>query len=277
MVSLVVPGSSERMLAKSREFEVDELVLDLEDAVTPDRKPEALQLVLQALAAGCRAARTAVRVNPVGSEWIETELSALAGATRRPDSVVLPKAEDSDDLSGVVSALQGIGVQALIETARGLSRVDELAARPGVEAVILGYADLAVSLGRTPVGAADLTLWLPAQERLLTAARAAGIRAIDGPFLGLEDHEALAASSSRAAQLGFDGKWAIHPGHLEVIAEAFRPDPQSVERAREVISALLSAPGRGAVQVNGQMVDEPVRLAALRTLERAGVDLEGRP
>lgn len=265
------------MLAKARELAVDELVLDLEDAVTPDRKPQALRLVLDVLASGTAAHRTAVRINPIGSAWADAELRALADAGTRPDSIVLPKTEDPYDAGRALEAAGGIGVQALIETATGLSRVGELAAQPGVQALILGYADLAISLGRTPAGAANLDLWLAAQDRLLTAARVAGIRAIDGPFLAIGDEAGLAQASSRAAELGFDGKWAIHPAHVPTIAEAFRPDPQSVERAREVIAALRSAPGQGAIQVNGQMVDEPVRLAAVRTLQRAGIEIEDQP
>lgn len=272
MVSLVVPGSSERMLTKARALPVDELVFDLEDAVTADRKPEALELVLAALGAGAAAQRVAVRINAPASPWAEAELSALAGASARPDSVVVPKAEDPGELAGVIGRLDGIGVQALIETAAGLSRVDQLVSQPGVEGLILGYADLAVSLGRTPTGAANPDLWLAVQDRFLIAARAAGVRAIDGPFLTIRDAHGLQRSAGRAAELGFDGKWAIHPDQVPAITDAFRPDEAAITHARQVIAALRARPGQGAVQLNGAMVDEPIRLAALRTLERAGLD-----
>lgn len=104
------------------------------------------------------------------------------------------------------------------------------------------------------------------------AARSAGVRAIDGPFLGLDDQVGLVRSATRAAELGFDGKWAIHPAQMEPIAQAFRPDAQAIAQARQVIEALRNAQGDGAIRMSGQMVDEPVRLAALRTLERAGID-----
>jgi citrate lyase subunit beta/citryl-CoA lyase len=273
MVSLIVPGSSERMLAKARTLAVDELILDLEDAVTPERKPEALDLVLNTLGADHSAAtEVAVRINPPASPWGENEIEALAGAPSRPNTVVVPKAEDPAELAALAHRLNGIGLQVLIETAAGLNRVDEVAAQPGVHALILGYADLAVSLGRTPAGAATLDLWLAAQDRVLVAARSAGVRAIDGPFLGLDDQAGLVRSAARAAELGFDGKWAIHPAQMDPIAEAFRPDEEAIAQARQVIESLRDAPGDGAVRVNGQMVDEPIRLAALRTLERAGID-----
>lgn len=260
------------MLAKARQLRVDELILDLEDSVTPDRKRDALQLVLETLATGSEASRVSVRINPTGSEWAEAELRTLAETADRLDSVVVPKAEDPFDLGQAVEALGGIGVQALIESATGLTRMDELATQPGVEALILGYADLAISLGRTPGGAADLDLWLPSQDRVLLAARSAGVRAIDGPFLAIDDADGLGRSAARAAALGFDGKWAIHPAHIQAISDAFRPDEADIGHARQVLSALRGAPEHGAIQVNGQMVDEPVRLAALRTLERAGLD-----
>jgi citrate lyase subunit beta/citryl-CoA lyase len=259
------------MLARARALPVDELVIDLEDAVAPDRKPEALQLTLDALATGNAATRTAVRVNPVGSAWHASELRALTSAAARPDSIVLPKAEHPDELRKVLDGAEGIGVQALVETATALAHADELGATPGVKALILGYADLAVSLGRSPAGAANLDLWLAAQDRVLVAARAAGIHAIDGPFLKLDDEDGLVGSATRAADLGFDGKWAIHPSQVEPIAHAFRPDEEAITHAREVIAALKQAPADGAIRVGGQMVDEPVRLAAVRTLERAGL------
>jgi len=273
VVSLVVPGSSEKMLAKARGLAVSELVIDLEDAVVADRKAEALGLTVQALAVGGFAAsRVAVRLNPVGSAWIDAELEGLAGAAVRPDSIVVPKVSGPSDLSAVSC---GIAIQALIETAVGLAAVREIAAvgaGGSLEAVILGYADLAVSLGRTAAGAGDLDLWLAVQETVLVAARAAGIRAIDGPFLTIADVDGLSASASRAAQLGFDGKWAIHPAQVAPIVSAFRPPAEAVRRAREVIAVLARAEshGAGAVEHDGLMIDEPVRLAALRTLALAG-------
>jgi citrate lyase subunit beta/citryl-CoA lyase len=97
------------------------------------------------------------------------------------------------------------------------------------------------------------------------------VPAIDGPFIWIDDAEALAASATRAAELGFDAKWAIHPSQLAPIEQAFIPSTAEVEHAHAVIEALANAGGVGAVRVDGEMVDEPVRLAALRVLARAGV------
>jgi len=280
---LVVPGSSERMLAKAREIDAGEIVIDLEDAVVPERKDEARELALAALAAGgFRAPAVAVRVNAPGTPWAHLDLIALGTAERRPDSVVIPKAQSAGDLAFVARLLDGVEqaagrrhplpVQALVETAGGLRALDHIAAATArLVAIIVGYADLAVSLGRSPQGAADLDRWIAVQDAVLATARAAGLRAVDGPYLAIDDHDGLRASATRGAELGFDAKWAIHPVQLEIIAGAFIPDPQEVARAEAVLAALAGAGGaHGAVSLNGEMLDEPVRLAALRTLARAG-------
>jgi len=276
VVSLVVPGSSERMLAKARSVPVDEIVIDLEDAVASERKPAALTAALEALAAGgFSAARVSVRVNGIETEWAEAELSALSRAPSPPAAIILPKASQGaiEQAAAAIRADCPIQLQALIETADGLLAIEQAAAaaRGRLEALVIGYADLAVSLGRTPAGAQSLELWLAVQDRVLTAARANGLRAIDGPFLSLDDQAGLERSATRAAQLGFDDKWAIHPAQIEPIRNAFAPTEPEVEDARAVIEALEAAQrnGAGAARLAGRMLDEPVRLAALRTLARA--------
>jgi citrate lyase subunit beta/citryl-CoA lyase len=262
------------MLAKARGIDVGEIVIDLEDAVVPERKLEARAATVAALAeGGFRAGAISVRVNAPRTPWGNDDLLAIAGAERRPGSVVVPKVEGAGDLAVVDRLLQGVelGVQALVETARGIQALHELtAASPRLQAIVLGYADLAASLGRSRAGAAKLDLWLALQDTVLVAARAAGVRAIDGPYLAIDDQDGLRDSATRAADLGFDGKWAIHPSQLETIAAAFTPGPDEVIHAEAVIAALEGAVGDGAVSLDGEMVDEPVRLAALRTLARAG-------
>jgi citrate lyase beta subunit len=278
MLSLVVPGSSERMLAKATRLEVEEIVIDLEDAVVPARKPEALAAAVRALAEGGFAAgRVSVRINPLDTDWAADELAALGSAKVPPAAIIVPKASRSALLRADV-ALADVSnsttrLQALIETADGVARVEQVAgASTRLEALLIGYADLAVSLGRSPSGAADLDLWLAVQDRVLAAARAFGLRAIDGPYLSIDDTAGLDRSAGRAAALGFDGKWAIHPAQIDLIRTAFRPTTAEVQHAWAVIEALAAAAtyGSGAVALDGRMLDEPVRLAALRTLARAG-------
>ncbi len=271
------------MLAKARGIDVDELIIDLEDAVLPERKSEALAAVLEALdGAGFKAGRVLVRVNAIGTAWVHRELIALSEVTAIA-GIVVPKVQSAGDLAFVDRLLDGaelacerhqrLHVQALIETARGLAGLDRIvSASPRLEALILGYADLSASLGRSRAGAGDLDRWLAVQDAVLIAARAAGLRAIDGPHLGLEDTDELIAAARRAADLGYDGKWAIHPSQLEPIAAEFKPSRAEVEHAESVLRTLARAAqdGGGTVAMDGEMLDEPVRLAALRTLSRAG-------
>ncbi len=269
---LTVPGSSEKMLAKAATLAADEIVFDLEDAVAASAKGEARERVAKLLASGdWRGRRVAVRINAVGSPWWEDDISAVA-ATRHPRlSLVVPKVESPDTLATVDARLANaaVGVQALIESAAGLAAARDIAASRGrLEALILGYADLAASLGRP----ADSTQpWLFAQETLLLAARANGLQAIDGPFFAIADAEGLARSADIARQLGFDGKWAIHPGQIAAINAAFTPGEAEVARARALIAAMEDAAGRGqgAATFQGGMIDEAMRVAALRTLARA--------
>jgi citrate lyase subunit beta/citryl-CoA lyase len=254
------------MLAKARGIDAGEIVIDLEDAVVPERKREALSMAVTAIEqGGFRAPAVSVRINARDTEWADAELAALDG-TPGLTSIVVPKVERHDHIDDVPHR-----VQALVETAAGVQNLRQIAT--AADAIVLGYVDLAASLGRSPAGARNLDLWLAIQDAFLTAARAAGIRAIDGPHVVIDDSAGLAASARRAAELGFDAKWAIHPSQLGPIADAFAPSAEEVEHAQAVLDALSKAAqaGDGAVALNGEMLDEPVRLAALRTLARAGV------
>jgi len=281
---LSVPASSERMVAKAPAIGADELVLDLEDAVAPAAKDGARVQLVEALASGAwREVQASVRVNAPRTPWCHADLVAVASAPAPPLSVVVPKVEGAGDLAFVERLLDGaeraagcarpLRVQALIETPAGLARVQEIAsASPRLDALILGYADLGASLGRSSAGAADLDGWRPAQEAVLLAARAGGLQAIDGPHLAIADEEGLRAAATRARDAGFDGKWAIHPSQVTVLNELFTPTAAELEHARAVIAALDEAEragGRGAVALDGEMLDEAVRVAALRTLARA--------
>lgn len=270
------------MLVKARDIDADEVVIDLEDAVVPERKAEALHQVVATLGEQSFAARSLfVRVNAIGSRFVHTELIALA-QTDQLDGVVIPKVESAGDLAFVDrlldSAEQATGrsaplkTHALIETAHGVTNLNEIVAESDrLEAVILGYADLSVSLGRSPRGMADLDRWLAVQDTILIVARAAELLAIDGPYLNINDSDGLSRAANRAADLGFDGKWAIHPSQIDPIAAAFMPSAEEIEHAKRVLGALRKAAdnGGGAVALDGEMLDEPVRLAALRTLQRA--------
>lgn len=274
------------MLEKAADLEVDEIVLDLEDAVAPAAKEEGREAVLAALVDPRWSGRTvAVRVNAPRTPWCHRDLVALAGLAAQPGSIVLPKVESAGDLAFAERLLDGaeadgrerpLRIQALIETAAGLGRAGEIAAASErLEALILGYADLAASLGRGRAAAADPAAWLAAQDAVLVAARANGLQAIDGPHLGVEPDDAFLAAARHARELGFDGKWAIHPSQVEPLEELFTPSPEEVDHARAVVEALARAEregNAGAVALDGEMLDEALRASALRTLARHGAN-----
>jgi len=275
------------MVAKATTLAADEVVLDLEDAVVPAEKDSARARVGRALEGQAwQGRRASIRVNAPGTPWCHADLIAAASFGPALGSVVVPKVESAGDLAFVERLLDGaeraagrerpLRVQALIETAAGLSRVQEIAgASERLDALILGYADLGASLGRSTAGAADLDGWRPAQEAVLLAARAHDLQAIDGPYLGIEPDERFLAAATRGRDAGFDGKWAIHPRQVPVLDELFTPTEAELAHAHAVVAALDEAArvsGRGAVALDGQMLDEPVRVAALRTLARAAND-----
>jgi citrate lyase subunit beta/citryl-CoA lyase len=281
---LVVPAAPAAKLAKGATLAADEVVLDLEDAVVPAVKDEARAAVASALGGEWAAESVAVRVNAIGSPWCHSDLAALAASEREVVTAVLPKVEHVHDLAFADRLLAGaeaaagrttpIRLLALIETAAGLAAAAEIArASERLDGLVLGYADLAASLGR--LGGAASQDWRYAQESVLVAARAAGIQAIDGPHLATRDDDAFRAGVMHARTLGFDGKWAIHPAQLDTLREAFTPTDAEIADAREVLAALDRAAGEGAgaVAAGDQMLDEALALSARRVLARAG---EGR-
>jgi len=283
---LSVPASDERKIAKALDSPADQVVLDLEDAVEPGSKDRARDVLVSVLSGlpDSAAGRVTVRVNPARSPWCVEDVRALAGLPVLPGSIVLPKVESPGDLAFVDRLLDGAearsgrsrptGVQALVETAAGVAALPDTArAGERLEALVLGYADLAASLGVVAPPDRRAPLWLPVQTALLVAARSAGLQAVDGPHLGVHVDEGFSAATQRARDLGFDGKWAIHPRQVEALNEAFTPTQEEVEHARAVLDALERGAregAAGAVLLDGQMLDEAVAVGARRVLARAG-------
>ncbi|MEE2056994.1 HpcH/HpaI aldolase/citrate lyase family protein [Rhodococcus artemisiae] len=270
---LVAPGSDERKAGKALASAADEVVLDLEDAVTPDRKPAARDLIAPLVRDHGAGRTVSVRINGRGTEWFEDDLRACAELGTALASIVFPKVESADDLTEahrILGENSGVGIQALIETPAGVQNIDEIVAGPRAVGVIIGYADLGAALGRARTALPEH--WLYVQDRVLHAARAAGLQAIDGPFLGIADDDAFRHSAQWVSDLGFDGKWVIHPAQIESATAAFTPTDEQVEAARKVLAALegAEARGAGAAQLDGQMLDEAVAVAARRTLTKIG-------
>jgi len=256
------------MLAKAPSLGADEAIVDLEDAVAPADKEQARELGVAAVRRGPLAPTTAIRVNARGTPWWEDDLRAAAEA--RPDVVVLPKVESPEDVSAAAALLpEGTGLEAQIETARGLVEAERIAAAGcGLEALVLGPADLAASLG-VPVltigaGTSDYAL-----ARVVAAARAFGLQPVDGPHAVLGDDLGLVTSARRALAHGYDGKWVIHPSQIEPVHLVFTPSPADLERAERILAAAA-----GAARFEGELVDEASRRLAESLLSRAASGAE---
>jgi citrate lyase subunit beta/citryl-CoA lyase len=253
------------MLAKAPSLGADEVIVDLEDAVTPGEKEQGRELALAALQRGPLGRTTALRVNGRSTPWWEDDLRAAAEA--RPDIVVLPKVESAEDVSAASELLPpDTGLEVLIETARGFADAERIAAAGhGLEALVLGPADLASSLG-VPVltigdGVADHVL-----DRVVAAARASGLQAIDGPHARLGDDLGLVLSTRRALEHGFDGKWVIHPSQIAPVNFVFTPSPAEVARAKRILEGT-----GGAARFEGELVDAASQRLAEALLRRAEV------
>jgi len=246
------------MLAKAALLPADEIVVDLEDGVPAEEKESARRRLDGAVAAGTLA----VRVNGLRTPWWREDVAAVAD--RRPDVVVLPKVESPDEIAEIGELLpDGVGLEAQVETARGLVEVERIAAAGGpLEALVFGPGDFAASLG-VPVltigaGAFDYAL-----ARISVAAHAFGLQAVDGPYADLRDLDGLRRSAERALAHGFDGKWVVHPDQITPVTEAFTPGEEELERARRILAAA-----DGASRIEENMVDAATKKLAAAVLAR---------
>jgi citrate lyase subunit beta/citryl-CoA lyase len=274
------------MIAKARGMIADEVIIDLEDSVPADHKGQARRTVLAALADGDWLAPTiAVRINGTGTRWCHRDvIELIEGGGERLASLIIPKVQSAADvefvarLASMVERESGrkspVGLELLIETATGLRCIHEAAhASDRVESLIVGYADLAASLGR-PIAVADDPggiYWRWVLETVLVAARDAGIQAIDGPHFQIGDLDGLRARAKLARTLGYDGKWALHPTHVEPLNDVFSPTQEEFDRAAAILQELeraATADGRGAVLLDGEMIDEASRKQATQVLAR---------
>ena len=262
VVGLYVPGDRPERFAKALAAGADQVILDLEDAVAPERKAVARAAVADLLR-DPPDGRLAVRPNGHGTPWHDDDLAMLAGLPT-PPALRLPKVEGPDDVDRVVGRFRtdDLEVTALVESALGIERAYDIARHPAVSAVALGEADLRGELGIIAEPGLD---WL--RVRLVVAARAARL---DPPNLSvyprLDDPEGLAASCRAGAALGLLGRTAIHPRQIPVIRAAFRPSPEEVERAEQVLAALTGGVGVARL-ADGRMVDEAMAVQARRTLQ----------
>jgi citrate lyase subunit beta / citryl-CoA lyase len=286
-----VPGSSDKMLARAATLAPDEVFLDLEDAVAPLEKNDVTrQKVVDALRNQEWQARTkVVRVNAVTTPWCFRDITyVVEGAGAALDCIMLPKVETPGDvhfadrlltqLEAELDLPERIGLEVQIESPLGLVHVEAIAASsPRIETLIFGPGDFAASTGmpELSVGAVDGDYagdqWHYVLWRILIAARAFGLQAIDGPYAQIRDADGFRQVARRSRTLGFDGKWALHPDQIELCNEIFSPSPEEFDRASRILSAYAEATDGsrlGAVMFEGEMIDEASRKMAEQVVAR---------
>jgi citrate lyase subunit beta/citryl-CoA lyase len=275
---LAVPGSNPTMIEKAVKSAADYIFLDCEDAVAPPDKEQARKNIIQALndidwkGAG---KTVSVRINGLDTHYMYRDVvDIMEQAGSKLDTILVPKVGVPADLYAVevmvsqIETVKGyknrVGTEALIETALGMANVEAIAASGSrLEALHFGVADYAASNRARTVVIGGLNpdypgdQWHFALSRMTVACRAYGLRPIDGPFGDFSDPEGYKAGARRAAALGIEGKWAIHPSQIELANEVFSPPPKEVERAEKIIAALkeAEAQGKGAASLDGKMID----------------------
>lgn len=256
---LFVPGDRPDRFEKARTTGSDEVICDLEDAVGVASKPAACAAVAAWLSSGGEAW---VRINAYGTPWHEDDLTALVNS-RGLRGIVLPKCEDPAVLTSVAEQLQPrFGVLGLVETARGVDQLHQLATCDGLARLAFGSIDFALDLGC----AGDAPPLDAARASIVIQSRAAGLPApVDGVTADVNDPVKIGAAARRSRQAGFGGKLCIHPAQVPAVATAFLPDEDELREAERILQAAAESPS-GAVAVNGVMVDTPVVERARRLL-----------
>jgi malyl-CoA/(S)-citramalyl-CoA lyase len=295
---LAVPGSNPGLFEKAAKSAADVIFLDCEDAVAPDDKEQARKNIIQGLNDVDWGAKTImVRINGLDTHYMYRDVIDIVEACERLDMLLIPKVGVAADVYAVdmlVTQVEAaarrrkrLGFEVLIETALGMANVEAIAqSSPRLEAMSFGVADYAASTRArtTVIGGvhpdsgvlADAVAgserayfwsdpWHAAQTRMLVACRAYGLRPIDGPFGDFADAAGYASAARRAAVLGYEGKWAIHPSQIAPANEIFTPSRQEIERAQRIVAAMEAAAreGRGAVSLDGRLID----LASIRMAE----------
>jgi len=275
---LAVPGSSPKMFEKALNSNADYIFLDLEDAVSPNDKLPARANIIKALKEinwREKGKTISVRINSLDTHYMYSDLvNIIEQAGDKVDTILIPKVGTSSDVYMVDCLLtqiennkklkNKIGIECLIETALGMSNIKEIAkSSDRLEALHFGVADYAASLRARTVVIGGLNpdypgdQWHHGLSQLVMTCRAYGLRAIDGPFGDFKDSKAYVASAKRAAAIGIEGKWAIHPSQIDLANEVFSPPEAEVNKAKRILEELDKAAkeGKGAAQLDGRMID----------------------
>lgn len=295
---LAVPGSNPAMFEKAVKSAADIIFLDVEDAVAPDDKAQARKNIIQGLNDIDWGRKTMmVRINGLDTHYMYRDVVDIVEACPRLDMILIPKVGTPADVYAIdmmvtqietaMGRTKRIGFEVLIETALGMANVEAIAqSSKRLEAMSFGVADYAAStrarttvIGGVNKDSGVLTdrdedgnreyfwtdPWHAAQTRMMVACRAYGLRPIDGPFGDFSDTDGYLAAANRAAVLGYEGKWAIHPSQIELANQVYTPSEAEVTRARRIMQAMDEAAkaGKGAVSLDGRMID----IASIRMAE----------
>ena len=275
---LAVPGSSPQMFEKALNSNADYIFLDLEDAVSPNDKVSARENIIATLNNlnwREKGKTISVRINSLDTHYMYSDLiDIMENVGDKVDTILIPKVGSSSDVYMVDCLLTQIethkklknkvGIECLIETALGMSNIKEIAkSSERLEALHFGVADYAASLRARTVIIGGLNpdypgdQWHHGLSQLVMTCRAYGLRAIDGPFGDFKDPEAYIASAKRAAAIGIEGKWAIHPSQIDLANDVFSPPETEVNKAKRILEELDKAAkeGKGAAQLDGRMID----------------------
>jgi citrate lyase subunit beta/citryl-CoA lyase len=275
---LAVPGSNPGMFEKAANSAADYVFLDLEDAVSPGDKVQARKNIIECLNDidwRSKGKTISVRINSIDTHYMYRDLIDLVEqAGDRVDTILIPKVGVAADVYMVDALLtqieeargfsNRIGIEALIETTLGMANVDSIAtSSTRLEAMHFGVADYAASCRARTTNIGGLNpdypgdQWHHGLSRMLVACRAYGLRPIDGPFGDFKDPDGYRLGARRAAAMGYEGKWAIHPSQIELANEVFSPPAEEVDRAQRILVALeqAAAEGKGAAQLDGRMID----------------------
>jgi len=275
---LAIPGSNPGMFEKAANSPADYVFLDLEDAVSPGDKIQARKNIIEGLHDidwRGKGKTISVRINSIDTHYMYRDVvDLIEQAGDRLDTILIPKVGVAADVYMVDAMLtqieeamgftNKIGIEALIETTLGMANVDAIAtSSPRMEALHFGVADYAASCRARTTNIGGLNpdypgdQWHHGLSRMLVACRAYGLRPIDGPFGDFNDPDGYGLGARRAAAMGYEGKWAIHPSQIELANEVYSPPAEEVDRARRILLALeeAAARGKGAAQLDGRMID----------------------
>ncbi|OTE98802.1 CoA ester lyase [Halorubrum sp. SD683] len=292
---LATPASDEKMMHSAADSDADEVFLDLEDSVAPNAKPDAREpLIAAAREEDWSDKVLSFRMNGIDTEWWYDDVITVVGAAGESiDDIIIPKVKSASDIHTVENLLRqvevnnglevgAIGLEPQIEDGEGIHNVHDIAhASDRLSSIIFGPGDYSAAMGTPGLDIGQFPeypghYWHHALSECNSAAKSAGLPCLDGPYADIEDADGFRQSAERANMIGCDGKWAIHPSQIEIGNDVFAPDPETAERAKRIVDAYAEAmeEGKGAVSVDGQMVDEATNKMAqdiVETAEAAGI------